>query len=133
MADSDYISIQKKMVMYPHLNSGKRLFGGMMVAWIDECSAIFAKERMHSDNLATKVINTIVFNHPIELNDIVDIQCAVAKKGHTSLTVKCRVMVKAFASSELQEKCSCELVFVNLTKNGKPLAWNHSNGRGTTY
>lgn len=65
---SEYVTMQKKKVMYPHLSSGNRLFGGQLVAWFDECAAIFAQDIMNgADDIVTKVINTIEFNHPIML------------------------------------------------------------------
>ena len=60
----------RRLVMPEHLNSANRLFGGRLLAWIDEEAYIFAKCQLKAANLVTRYISEISFVAPALQDDI---------------------------------------------------------------
>jgi len=124
--------------MYEDLNSAGTIFGGRLVAWIDEGTAIFASCQMNARRIVTKKISELIFHQPAKLGDMLEIWCKVAQSGRTSLTISVLVTRRSFAddlagtknslnSYQLKpetEICRCELVFVAVDENGSPRPWN---------
>lgn len=125
--------------MYEDLNAAGTIFGGKLVAWIDEGTAIFASCQMDARRVVTAKISELIFNQPAKLGDMLEIWCKVSRAGTTSLTVSTLVARRSFADDPAQAKsplnnyavkaeseiCRCELVFVSVDENGKPRAWNN--------
>ena len=119
--------------MYEDLNSAGSIFGGKLVSWIDEGSAIYASCQMNARRIVTKKISELIFAHPARLGDMLEIWCKVAKKGKTSLTVCVLVTRRSFADDPKSDQpatptiakiCSSELVFVAVDEHGRPKIWN---------
>lgn len=128
-----YIRSYRRIVMYEDLNAAGGIFGGQLVSWIDEGTAIYASCQMNARRVVTKKISELIFQQPGRLGDMLEIWCKVKKPGKTSLTIDTIVTRRTFAddSSTKQkadqgEICRCELVFVCVDKNGKPKVWNTS-------
>lgn len=125
-----FLRSYRRIVMYEDLNAASSIFGGRLVSWIDEASAIFASCQMNSKRVVTKKISELVFNRPAKLGDMLEIWCNVLNEGTTSLTVQAIVLRKTFSDQGVNNKiedaeiCRCELVFVALDQNGKPKAWH---------
>lgn len=125
--------------MYEDLNAAGTIFGGKLVAWIDEGSAIYASCQMDARRVVTAKISELVFNQPAKLGDMLEIWCKVSRLGTTSLTVSTLVARRSFADDPTQSKspltnyetkpeseiCRCELVFVAVDEKGKPRPWNN--------
>lgn len=107
----------RRVVMYSHLNSAGRLFGGQALAWIDEESGIFAASELGNARVVTKKMSEVEFKNPANLGDILIIGAELAKVGRTSLTVKCEIR------NQTTDKVIVtvdEVVFVALDENNKP-------------
>lgn len=61
--------------MYEDLNSAGTIFGGKLVAWIDEGSAIYASCQMNARRIVTVKISELIFNQPAKLGDMLEIWC----------------------------------------------------------
>lgn len=136
-----YLRSYRRIVMYQDLNSAGTIFGGQLVAWIDEASAIFASCQMNARRIVTLKISELIFNQPAKLGDMLEVWCRVAKRGRTSITVDVLVTRRAFADDpsrvdpvnkyELKpesEICHCETVFVCVDEQGHPRVWNKVSG-----
>lgn len=122
--------------MYEDLNSAGTIFGGKLVAWIDEGSAIYASCQMNARRTVTKKISELIFNQPAKLGDMLEIWCKVAHAGRTSLTISVLVSRRSFSDDSTDtninsyqlkpetEICRCEIVFVAVDVNGRPRPWN---------
>lgn len=128
-----YLRSYRRIVMYEDLNAAGGIFGGKLVSWIDEASAIYASCQMNARRVVTKKISELIFNQPAKLGDMLEIWCAVRKKGTTSLSVHALVLRRSFADDPSQGKnknptdaqiCDCELVFVCVDEQGRPRPWN---------
>jgi acyl-CoA hydrolase len=125
--------------MFEDLNAAGTIFGGKLVAWIDEGTAIYASCQMNARRIVTKKISELIFNQPAKLGDMLEIWCKVAHAGRTSLTVSTLVTRRSFADDPAvappspltayetrpeAEICRCELVFVSVDEKGRPRPWN---------
>ncbi len=114
------ISITERLVRPEHMNAAGALFGGMMLAWIDEAAAIAARKIFHSANFATVAINGgIQFRRPVFLGDLVSLKSTLIRIGRTSVTF--RVDIDVFDSQDTTPVCVVqEIVFVLKDAQGRP-------------
>jgi acyl-CoA hydrolase len=118
-----YTLAAQKIVMYPDLNAAGRLFGGKLMSWIDEATAMTAMRAMRTRNVVTKKFGEVVFDAPGLLGDLVEIWCRSSREGTTSLTLECRVVVRRENGDRVQQICRSSVVYVALDSQGRPRAW----------
>ena len=84
---SDSETEQLRVVIYPDINGFGRLFGGRLLAWIDEVAG--ATARRHCGRDATTVaIDNLYFKSGAYINDIIVLIGKVTHVGHTSMEVR---------------------------------------------
>ena len=81
----------RKWVKPEDLNPNSTLFGGRLLAWIDEEIALYAIIQLESPRIVTKHMSEINFRSSARQGDIVEIGIDVIKFGTSSLTLKCEV------------------------------------------
>src|SRR5690606_19274156 len=81
----------RKWVKPEDLNPNSTLFGGKLLAWIDEELALFSIIQLDNPRIVTKHMSEINFRSSARQGDIVEIGIDVVKFGHTSITLKCEV------------------------------------------
>lgn len=69
-----------------HLNGANRLFGGILMQWIDEVAGIVAK-RHSMCNVTTASVDNLTFLHGAYQNDMIVIKGKVTWVGNTSMEV----------------------------------------------
>ncbi|MFI2812336.1 MULTISPECIES: acyl-CoA thioesterase [Microbulbifer] len=99
------------------LNPAQRLFGGQLLAWIDEEAAIFAGCQMGTPMVVTKLMSEINFVSSASCGDVVEFGFEVVGIGRTSLTIHCEVRRKQDRELILQVD---RIVFVALDAEGRP-------------
>jgi acyl-CoA thioesterase YciA len=109
----------RKWVKPEDLNPNDTLFGGRLLAWIDEEAVIYAIIQLESKHVVTKYMSEINFISAPKQGDIVELGIEATKFGKSSLTMRCEVRNKLTREPVLVIE---ELVFVNLDENGKPSA-----------
>ncbi len=108
----------RRVVKPADLNSADRLFGGCLLAWIDEEAAIYAACKMgFSSQLVTKFMSEINFVSSAFKGDIIEFGMEVANVGTTSLTVRCEVRNKI--TKQVIIKID-KIVFVSIDADGVP-------------
>ena len=70
-----------------HLNAVGRLFGGILMQWIDEVAALAAKRHAHM-NVTTASVDNLRFLRGAYQNDVIIIMGKVTYVGRTSMEVK---------------------------------------------
>jgi acyl-CoA hydrolase len=118
-----YTLAAQKIVMYPDLNAAGRLFGGKLMSWIDEATAMTAMKAMRTRNVVTKKFGEVVFDAPGLLGDLVEIWCRPEREGTTSLTLDCRVLVRRESGQREAQICHSSVVYVALDDAGRPKPW----------
>ncbi|MEO0413880.1 MAG: hotdog domain-containing protein [Verrucomicrobiota bacterium] len=109
--------LTRKWIKPENLNSNGTLFGGALLAWIDEEAAIFTISLLKSPYVVTKFMSEINFVSSARSGDIIELGMEVVKFGRTSLTLRCEVRnIMTHAMLLVIE----EIVFVNLDSSGLP-------------
>ena len=124
----------QRMVMYTDLNPAGRLFGGRLMAWLDESVGMMAMQLMHTNSIVTKKIGELVFDAPGLLGDFVEIWCRQERRGNTSLTLDCIVLVRRTDGAQpdspnVEQICHSTVVFVAIGRDGRPARWQESSSR----
>jgi acyl-CoA thioesterase YciA len=81
----------RKWVKPEDLNPNSTLFGGRLLAWIDEELALYSIIQLENPKIVTKHMSEINFRSSAKQGDIVEIGIDVVKFGNTSITLACEV------------------------------------------
>jgi acyl-CoA thioesterase YciA len=103
-----------------NLGAHGNLFGGKMLAWLDEAGAILAAKVCQTKDLVTLKFNEVLFHSPVKENNDVNIYGEVVKIGRTSITIKLVAKRYDVYDKTEEEVCSVTAVFVRISRNGKP-------------
>ena len=107
----------RKWVKPEDLNPNGTLFGGKLLAWIDEEAALYAVIQLENQRVVTKHMSEINFMSAAKPGDIVEIGIEVVKFGRTSLVLRCEVRNKMTQDPIITVD---ELTMVNLGSDGRP-------------
>lgn len=110
--------LTRKLVQPQDLNVRGTLFGGRLLAWVDEEAAIFAGVEARHNRVVTKSISAIDFVAPAFQGDIIEIGVALKRVGKTSITVE--VQVRNLVTQKIIVNID-EMVFVCVDEQGKPV------------
>lgn len=115
--DEDIIFRTRKWVKPEDLNANGTLFGGSLLRWIDEESAIYAIIQMGNPRSVTKLISEINFVSSARQGDMIEMGLRAVKFGRTSLTM--RAKVRNIITGEVILTID-KIVFVSLDEDGNP-------------
>ncbi len=107
----------RKWVKPGDLNANETLFGGRVLAWIDEEAALYSIIQLENKRIVTKYMSEINFMSTAIKGDIVEIGIEVVKFGKSSLTLNCEVRNKMTRETIVTVD---NIIMVNLGKDGKP-------------
>lgn len=107
----------RKWVKPEDLNPNGTLFGGKLLAWIDEELALYSIVQLQNPRVVTKYMSEINFKSSARQGDIVEIGIDVVKFGNTSLVLKCAV--RNMMTREIIITID-HTTMVNLDEEGKP-------------
>ena len=109
--------LSRRIVMPTDLNSRGTLFGGRLMAWIDEEASVYGAGESGADLVLTKYISEMDFEAPSFLGVVVKIGMEIVESTRVSITLKCSVR-------ELRTKRRIitidRIVFVAIDKHGRP-------------
>jgi len=108
----------RKWVKPEDLNPNGTLFGGQLLAWIDEEAALYTIIQLENSRVVTKYISEINFMASAKQGDIVEIGIEVTKFGKSSITMRCEARNKMTRETILTVD---NIIMVNLGDDGKPL------------
>ena len=124
-----------------HLNGANRLFGGILMEWIDEVAGIVAI-RHSMGNVTTASVDNLTFLHGAYQNDLVVIKGKLTWVGTTSMEVCVDTYVEK-PNGERHRINNAHFMMVALDENDRPvkvprlilqtedekLAWSHGEER----
>jgi acyl-CoA hydrolase len=107
----------RKWVKPEDLNPNGTLFGGRLLAWIDEEAALYTVVQLDNSQIVTKYITEIDFISSARDGDIIEIGIEVVKFGTASLTLRAEVrnMMTKMTIITIEK-----IVMVNLDADGNP-------------
>lgn len=110
-------TINRRLVMAKDLNGANKLFGGTILAWIDEEAYIEVISLLKSNNVVTKFISEVEFISGAQIGDVVEIKTSFINAGRTSISLK----VEVFNLSKNKTIAVVnKITMVNVDENGKP-------------
>jgi len=107
----------RKLIKPTDLNAHGTLFGGSVLAWVDEEAAIYVICQLGKGNIVTKFMSEINFVSSAKLGDIIEIGMETVKFGRTSITIRCEVRQKFSHQTIISID---KIVFVHMDKDGNP-------------
>ena len=107
----------RKWVKPEDLNPNGTLFGGRLLAWIDEEAALYTIVQLENQRVVTKFMSEINFNSKAIQGDIIEIGIEIQKFGKSSLTLNCEVRNMMTRESIITVD---DIIMVNLREDGKP-------------
>jgi len=107
----------RRLIKHEDLNPAERLFGGRLLAWIDEEAAIYAACQMDAKRIVTKYMSEINFVAPAHLGDVIEFGLQVTAMGRTSMTIRCMVRIKDNKTTIIVVD---KIVFVCVDEQGRP-------------
>ena len=93
------------------------LFGGQLMAWMDEVSGIAAR-RFAGTEVTTVAVEQIRFLQPVFVGDFVDVTGEVVSVGNTSLKVQIKVEADR-KSGEKTRAAEAAFIYVTVDDEGK--------------
>ena len=112
--------ITRKICMSKDIGIHGNLFGGILMAWIDEAAASFATEYCFTPNLVTLRVGEMIFKKPVKAGNHLRIYGAVKKLGNTSITLEIDVNKYNLYSGEETTVCTTSITFVRIDDDGTP-------------
>jgi acyl-CoA hydrolase len=112
----------RKWVKPEDLNPNGSLFGGRLLAWIDEEAAIYVICQLDNLRVVTKYISEINFVSSARQGDVVELGFTATAFGRTSVTLRCIARNKITRKVILSVD---KMVFVGLDEQGLP----HPHGK----
>ncbi len=120
----------RKLVKPEDLNCHNTLFGGRLLAWIDEESGIYCACQMKTKTLITKYISEMNFKSPALLGEVIEIGVDTVEVGRSSITVSC--LVRELITKRTIVKID-RIVFVAVNAKGRPVRHALSGGEDRRY
>ena len=111
--------ITQHYIISRDLNAHGNLFGGTVLAWLDEAGAIYIIDKTGYSNIVTVSMHDVNFRNPGKMGNIVKIYGEIMKKGKSSITVRVDA-VNETPGCEKRVIIDCTITYVFLDNSGKP-------------
>lgn len=116
---SDSKTEQFHLLMSPHLNGFGRLFGGQLMAWIDEVAGVVAR-RHCSSNVITAAVDNLQFKEGARQQDLIVLIGYITYVGNTSMEVRVDTYIED-SDGTRRPINRAYLVMVAVDENEKPV------------
>ena len=116
---SHSLSVKTSHVLPPDTNAYGTLFGGRLMAHIDDVAAIAALRHARK-TVVTASMDSVDFLSPVKEGDAICIEAFVTWTHHTSMEVFVKVVSENLLKSDRKVCTTAFLTFVALDENGKP-------------
>lgn len=109
-----------KLLHYEHINGENRLFGGRLMAWIDEAAAVAAM-RHAGGYVTTCAVDDLRFKKGAYLNDILVLIARLTYVGRTSMEVRVDTFLEDRATGMRTLINHAYLMEVHVDEAGNPI------------
>ncbi|KGR86193.1 acyl-CoA thioesterase [Lysinibacillus odysseyi] len=112
-------TIQSHLILPPDTNHHGSIFGGTVLAYIDEMAAITSMKHA-GYNTVTASIDSVDFLSPARVGDVLELESIVVYTGRTSITVFVRVTSFRVKTGERTLTTESFVTMVAVDENGQP-------------
>ena len=116
--------ITTKMCKTSDIGVNDNLFGGNMLALLDESASVYACQICDTPKMVTKKMDEVVFEIPVKVGNIIKIYGEVEKFGNTSITLKLEARKHNVYTGKQKIVCSTTMVFVKIDEEGDSVPIN---------
>ncbi|HEB83786.1 MAG TPA: hypothetical protein ENI92_02165 [Bacteroidetes bacterium] len=114
---SEEFRITSKICMTKDVGTHGNLFGGNMLAWMDEAAAVFARTRTGEPHLVTLRFSEILFKRPVKVGEMITFYACEPVVGRSSITFDLVGKVK----EDVVFRTTCTFVNVDAEGRAKPI------------
>lgn len=107
------------LMMPEDANPSGNVFGGRILAYVDEVAALVAKRHCRT-NVVTASIDRVDFFQPVYIGNLLILKAALNYAGKTSMEVGVRIEAEDLKTGKKKHTGSCYVTLVSMDKNGKP-------------
>ncbi|MFO7959143.1 MAG: acyl-CoA thioesterase [Candidatus Brocadiia bacterium] len=109
------------IVRQEHLNQYGNLFGGRVLAVIDELAFIACARTWPGRNFVTRAVHDAEFTAPAHLGDVLEFRFGVQRVGSTSVSVRVEMHIYDSHSGEAARSFDGSVVMVCVDEEGRPM------------
>ena len=97
------------------------LFGGLMMAWLDEAAVAFASELSDTPRMVTVSMDKVEFLEPVRPGQIIKIYGSLVGFGRTSCTVRMQARRYSVYNGTERVVCQTNIKFVRVDGDGEAI------------
>lgn len=113
--------ISTKICKASDIGINNNLFGGTMLAWLDEAGGTMASAVCSTPNMITLKIDEVLFKKPVKVNEHIRIYGRLERMGTTSVALYLEARRFDFPEQEEDLVVSTRAVFVKIDHTGSPV------------
>ncbi len=122
MNQKDLRHITTHLVLTGNLGVSGNLYGGQVMAWMDEAAAIYAMWATGGMKVVTRRFSEILFDHPVHAGERLEFDCGNPRCGTTSITFT----VIAHVAEKVMFQAECTFVAVDDHGQKTSVDWSKS-------
>lgn len=113
--------ITTKLAMTMDMGVSGNLFGGRMLAILDEAAASYTAQVCECPRVLTKKIEEVIFESPVKVGNIIKVYAGIERIGNTSITIRLEARRTNVLTGQEKNVCSTKMVFVRIDDDGSPV------------
>ncbi|MDN4606651.1 acyl-CoA thioesterase [Sporosarcina highlanderae] len=113
-------TINTRLVLPPDTNHMQTIFGGKVLAYIDEIAAIAAMKHSNKAAAVTASIDSVDFLSSAKVGDILELEAVVSSTGRTSMEVFVTVHSRDLVTGTTKLTTESFLTMVAMDENNRP-------------
>jgi acyl-CoA thioesterase YciA len=113
--------ISTKICKTSDIGVNNNLFGGALLAWMDEAGGSFASTTCCSPNMITLKIDEVLFKKPVKVKEHIRIYGKVLSIGKSSVKIRVEARRVAFENKDEELVCSTQMLFVRIDESGNSI------------
>jgi acyl-CoA thioesterase YciA len=111
--------ISTKICKTSDIGINDNLFGGAMLAWMDEAGGSLAATLCRTPNMITLKMSEVLFKLPVKVKEHIRFYGKPAAVGNSSVTLDIEARKVDLDRNHEETVCSTRIIFVRVDGNGK--------------
>lgn len=114
-------TVQTHLVLPPDTNHMNTIFGGKVLAYIDEIAAITSMKHAKMETV-TASFDSVDFYAPVRSGEILELEAVVSNTGRSSMEIYIRVQARDIETNETKLTTESFVTMVAVNEKGEPQA-----------